>query len=68
MSKHSLLTNRLLMAQGAIALLLKNIDEALNLSIEHDKVHHETGDKGQRDLPFEYTDYESEILAKELPF
>ena len=56
------------MAQGAIALLLKNIDEALNLSIEHDKVHHETGDKGQRDLPFEYTDYESEILAKELPF
>ncbi len=67
MSKRSLLVNRLLMAQGAIALFEKNLKDALILAEEYDKVHHETGDKGQRDLPFEYSDYQ-EFNEEEIPF
>ncbi len=56
MSKHSLLTNRLLMAQGAIALLQKNVDAALNMSVDYDIVRNiEAGDQedqAQTELPW----------------
>ncbi len=66
MTGHSLLTNRLLMAQGAIALLQKNLDEALTMSSLNDKVGSITDDKEQEHIPEEYPWFDQE--QKELPF
>ncbi len=73
MSKHSLLTNRLLMAQGAIALLQKNVEEALTLAQGCVKVEvNETGDQEQLEIPF-FNEVGEPILdedraIEELPF
>ena len=52
MSEHSLLVNRLLMAQGAIALIDKNLNEALTLARHCDIVSDitESGDQEQGTL------------------
>ncbi len=47
MSKRSLLINRISMAQGAIALLDKNLKEALTLAEKSDKVCSITDDQEQ---------------------
>ncbi len=67
MSKSSLLVNRLLMAQGAIALFEKNIKDALTLAREYDKVRStsETGDQEQE--PPWLNEY-GEVLQEELPW
>ncbi len=54
--KESLLTNRLLMAQGAIALFEKNIKDALIIAREHDKVRSTTDDQEQ-ELQSDLEDY-----------
>ncbi len=64
MHKRSLLVNRLLMAKGAIALLEKNLIDALILAEEYDKLRHETGDKGQGQLMF----YKDGTIKEESPF
>ncbi len=68
MSKHSLLTNRLLMAQGAISLFEKNIKDALIISREYDKVRStsETGDQEQEQIPM--FDESGLVIEEELPF
>jgi len=63
--KRSLLTNRLLMAQGAIALFEKNIKDALIIAAEYDKVGSITDDQEQ-ELPLGYEGFNK--LKRELPF
>jgi len=65
MNKVSLLTNRLLMAQGAIALLVKNLDDALIISKEYDKVRSTTDDQEQ-EHPFGYENFDE--LENRIPF
>jgi len=66
MSKNSLLTNRLLMAQGAIALFEKNIAEALTLSRDCVKVSDiEEGDGKQGGM---FPDDDIDSWREELPF
>ncbi len=66
MSKHSLLTNRLLMAQGAIALLQKNIDLSLTYSKEYDRMQDTEEGERDTDVPINYDEFND--LQLELPF
>ena len=63
----SLLTDRLLMAQGAIALLQKNVDEALTLAKKYDKVRINTSDQEQESLDlYETYALQERSLANEI--
>ncbi len=62
--KDSLLVKRLSMAQGAIALLDKNLTEGLILAREYDKKRSVTADDQEQELPQGELEFYGDLLGK----